>query len=353
MIVDVESSPRVTLAVVSLGTPARLRDCIESLVHHQSKHPFAVVNVVNPAGPLTTDATWDMPDVVTVVHPAANLGWAGGLHAARRATSSEFLVWIQEDMHVLDGWLDALVDAADENQDVSAFGSRAVDEAGNPAGFSAGLASPAFAVREWNDTDTVATSVPTELFRADWITSKGLLTRVAAWDEVGGANPAMFPLNHVDKDYCTHLRAHGHSVALVPDARLVHLGSQSAPSSFRHFLLDWQEPDFNARWGGVVAALTTGAKPPVDHNCKEWFPGTTQHDDPVREVIRVCGEVATTMIVAYSKWAAKDTRRQLERLDDAHRAELEGLRRSTSWRVTAPLRAVGGALHWVASGRRE
>ena len=89
----------------------------------------------------------------------------------------------------------------------------------------------------------------------DWVTSKGCLTRTAAFDEVGGPDPRLWPLNHVDKDYCTHLRCHGWDVALVPDARLRHHGSQSSPSAFREFLGEWRDAWFDERWAGAVGAL--------------------------------------------------------------------------------------------------
>lgn len=342
-----DASTRVCLAVVALGTPQRLRDCLESLAAHESRHAFSVVVVVNPAVGTDTALEFPFPPDVLVVRPPLNLGWSGGLHHARQRTDAEYLVWVQEDMGVLAGWLDALVDAADATPDVAAFGSFAVDAEGEPDGVNGGMAEPARDVRYWNDTDTSAARRPVELERLDWVTSKGLLTRTSAWDEVGGPDPSLFPLNHVDKDYSTHLRAHGHGIALVPTARLRHLQSQSAPSMFRVFVSDHREPGFNATYGPIVEALAAGATT-VEHECKPWFPGTSQRDDPDAAVAAVVARESSTMLIAFAKWANRYTAQQVQHqaevdvnLIESGRREVAATYENTlSWRVTKPIRAI-------------
>ena len=319
-----DADARVCLAVVALGTPQRLRDCLESLAGHSSRHPFSVICVVNPAVDEETATAFDVPPGVSVVRPSLNLGWPGGLHFARQRTRAEYLVWVQEDMRVLDGWLDELVDAADANPAIAAFGSFAVDDDGEPAGISAGRAHPPHDVSRWNETDTTASRRPTAIETADWVTSKGLLTRTTAFDEIGGPNPSLFPLNHVDKEYTTHLRAHGHAVALVPTARLVHLQSQSAPSMFRRFVSEYRDPQVNATIGPLAESLAAGAST-VEHDCKPWFPGTSQNTDPDAAVAAAVARESTTMLIAFAKWADRFTDAAVghQRDVDNHAASIE------------------------------
>lgn len=262
------ATTRINVAVVALGDTPRLRACLAALVGHRSSHTFSVTCVVNPAEPV--DQPIDgLPEGIHLVRPAANLGWSGGLHAARGETRGEFLAWVQEDMVVNAGWLDALVDAATAHPMGGMFGAVGVDADGRPVPVNAGDAVPFDEVGRWNESDRTATDLADAPAEYDWVTSKGSLTRLTAWDELGGLDPRYFPLNHGDKDFCTHLRAHGWKNLLVPDATFRHEGSTSAPGFFREFLAGWQEPRFNERWGSVVAELAR-SDGPVPHPCAEW-----------------------------------------------------------------------------------
>lgn len=341
--------------IVSLGVSQHLAACLDSLASHDSRDSFRVVWVNNDPGaePSTAPA---LPDEVLRVDVTSNLGWAGGLHVGRAHLDSEYLVWVQDDMQVSPGWLDALMTAADAHPDIAAFGSLAMLDDGRLDGPSGGRALPHDDVARWNDHDAAAGTPPTELTRHDWVTGKGMLTRVAAWDEVHGTDPRQFPLNHVDKDYFTHLRAHGYSVALVPGARLTHVGSASSPSQFRLFLPPWQEPRFNARWGGPVAAMDA-APGPVAHECSAWLP---EPSDPARileHVRRAVGDEASRMLIPAVRWTSSAHLKEVE--DRAHAfmlveigASEQRFVTSASWRVTAPLRAAAELLRRLRrSGR--
>lgn len=340
MLVGHSEAPRVTLVVVALGRTERLEECLTSLVAHASRTPFSIVCVINPLGPGDDEGDRAQPasgefaldaPAIHLVELDVNLGWAGGLHAGRAAVSpsSEFIAWIQDDMVVADGWLDALVTAADENPAVGAFGSSQVDEAGVISVFNAGRAEPVDNMDRWNATDQTAGGLPAAVTRYDWVTSKGLLTRTAAWDDVGGPDPALFPLNHVDKDYCSHLRVHGWAVALVPDAHLRHRGNQSAPGPLREFLSDWQLPRLTRRWAGPLTELGAGGVRVVAHDCTRERTIDVEHW-VARESSRI--------VVGFARWAESRRRHDHALLLSAS-ADALAIRRTLSWRITAPLRA--------------
>ena len=203
------------------------------------------------------------------------------------------------------GWLDALVDAADAHPEIGGFGAVRVDDAGRVLAHNAGRAEPLDAVARWNDTDTTAEALPAEVTTYDWVTSKGFLTRTAVFDEVGGPDPRLWPLNHVDKDYCTHVRCHGYAVALVPSARLRHTGSESAPTTLRTFLASWREPWLDERWHGPLAALSGRTAAVVTHPCADWR-GVAPASVPLDAVGAVVGLEASRMLVPLSRFAAHE-----------------------------------------------
>lgn len=326
MFAPADLSPLVDIQVIARGDSARLRACLDSLVTHVAEAAFTITCVVNPAGRHDAPLT-DLPDGVRVLSPDMNLGWAGGLHLARSQTRAPYLVWAQEDMRVAPGWLDALVAAADREPRAGAIGSAEVDPVSRAAnGYAGGFALPAESVAGWNSTDVLRAGARVHGVALDWVTSKGMLTRAEAFDDVHGPDPRLYPLNHVDKDYCTHLRSHGWTLYLEPAAQLFHEGSRSAPALFRHFLLEWQEPDFDRRWAAVVRHLGPGGARRIDHECVPWAAGD------MAAIERLCGREASLMLVPLSRYAAVRI--------DGLQGELDAMRRSRSWRVTAPLRAL-------------
>ena len=87
----------------------------------------------------------------------------------------------------------------------------------------------------------------------------------------------------------------------------------------------WIDDAFNAAWGDAAAALAEdpGVRPP--HPC----PGAPS----MAEVERACAIEASRMVVPFSRFAVEYYEPQLARYES-----------SKSWRWTAPLRAVVGAL---------
>lgn len=344
------ASARVALVVVALGRTERLLRCLRSLVSHESMVPFSIVCVLNPleSAPLGDGAAAEIDQQldamgVPVIEPRLNLGWSGGLHEGRRAIDVELFAWMQDDMEVLPGWLDALAGAADENPQVGAFGSVRVDREGVVQLFNGGWAVPDDLLR-WSSTDTTLQQRPVGVQRLDWVTSRGLLVRTRAWDEVGGSDPSLYPLTYVDLDFCTHLRAHGWGVALVGDATVWHAHNQSAPGLMREYLNDRLTPRVQQRWSAVVSALPQGAAATQPHSCTR---------DRADDVPGWAAREATDIVVQFSRWV--EGRRSADRAEitalsadldaavmDAHgaRAELAELRASRSWRITAPLRAL-------------
>ena len=315
MFVTFDPGVRVHLGVVALGDPPRLQDCLSALVGHGSRHDFAVSCVVNRDALRLAPLRVDVPAGVRVERPRANLGWSGGLHLLRTLSDAELFVWVQDDMLPEPGWLDALVDAADAHPSVGVFGALRVGDEGEVLLYSGGWARPPDAVAGWNATDTTAEDTPTKVTRLDWVTSKGCLTRTRVFDEVGGPDPRLWPLNHVDKDYCTHVRCHGYDVALVPSARLRHAGSQSSPSPFREFLNEWRNGWFDERWAGPAAALDGRTSGATDHLCAEW------RAEEVGLVEGLSGREATAMLVPL----ARDQATRVSMLQEQHEAEVRSL----------------------------
>jgi GT2 family glycosyltransferase len=313
--VPFDPDARVHVGVVALGTAQRLQDCLDGLVAHESRHEFVVSCLVNPLTVDEAPITIEVPDGVRLLRSAANLGWAGGLQRLRPLVDADYFVWGQDDMVPEPGWLDALVDAADGHPRVGAFGAVGLGADGEVVLHNGGMAEPPGDVAGWSSTDATPTALPEGVTVLDWVTSKGCLTRAEAFDEIGGPDPRLWPLNRVDLDFSTHLRCHGWEVALVPTARLRHVGSQSAPSPFRTFLLEWRDGWFDRQWAASVTALHGRSAGEVPHPCAPW---RSAEADAVEVA---AGREASKMVVPFARFQARLLQESQATLDE-HAAAL-------------------------------
>lgn len=318
---------------MTLGATSRLRACLEALVAHRSEHDFVVSLLVNPVTVSDQPTPEGVPDGVHMEHAGSNLGWAGGLQRLRGLCDAELFAWVQDDMTPHPGWLDALVDAAASHPRVGLFGAVGLDDRDQVVLHNGGLAVPPDHVAGWSSTDTSPRSLPADVTVLDWVTSKGCLTRVAAFDEVGGPDPRLWPLNRVDLDYSTHLRCHDWEVALVPGARLRHASSQSAPSALRTFLLDWRDHWFDEQWAEAVGALHGRPSGVVDHPCAEW------RSTVVDAVEAASGQAATRMLVPFARAQAAN----LQGLREQHEEEVQALTAELA-RAEAEVEALTGSV---------
>lgn len=334
---------RVTLALVALGFGPTTVELLRQLADHRANTSFDVVCVVNAHDGSEIDA----PAGVKVVTHRANLGWVGGLHIARAHAQGDYLAWLQEDIVVLEGWLDSAVAALDSQPRAGIVGSVIVDDAGNLNGLQCGQVPPGTPVQLWSSygIEPDRDSAP---FQCDWISSGGSVVRLEAWDQIGGVDVRLYPLGFVDFGFCAHLRLHGWEVWNQPAAAIKHgrHGSRPGPviefSSIRNLRLIQEE------FAGLLPLEGSAAGTTTPHRCVPWL---GEAPERIGELTLI---EASLLVLPFSRFAAATA---AERLADAHwladeaRGNLLAVERSHSWRITAPLRATSRLLRWRSRGK--
>jgi GT2 family glycosyltransferase len=250
--------PRVSIIIPTLGGDLIL-GCLDSLRRNiSSAVPYEVVVVAN--GPCAAHAATPelSSEVVRVLTSAANLGFGGGCNRGAAHSSGEFLVLLNDDIEVLPGWLEALVETADRRPDAGAVGSLilfpdgAIQEAGSIA---------------WRDGSTLAVgrgdSVAGNSYnfvrRVDYCSACSLLVRREAWEALGGFDPRYFPAYYEDIDLCFGLARAGWHTLFEPRSRVIHHESASSTTPRKLFLMLRHRETFQRKWARELAECEPAA----------------------------------------------------------------------------------------------
>ena len=245
-------SPRVSVVITGWKEAPHLPACLSSIARNRPRVPFEVIVSLNEPSDALLARLGRTTTGVEVLTATVNRGFGGACNAAVRVARGEFVMVLNDDADVEEGWLDGLVAAADDNPRSGAVGSR--------------LRGPDGKLQEdgtvlWADgsvtlVDRYHQPHPPPapgIRRVDYCSAASLLVRKSSWDAVGGFDEGYFPAYYEDVDLCLKLHAIGQEVLLQPASVVLHRHGASAPMRYRLFLRDRNRIRLTRRWAHVLA----------------------------------------------------------------------------------------------------
>ncbi len=180
-----------------------------------------------------------------VVAAGRNAGFAAGCHAGARATRAPLLFFCNPDAALAPGCVDALRAAAGEQPGWGAWQALVTLPGGNEVNTSGGVThwlGMGWA-GQYGAPVAAAAPAPREV---SFASGAALVVRRAAWDALGGFEPAYFMYGE-DLDLSLRLRLAGWGVGVVPAARVQH-AYEFAKGTYKWFLLE------RNRWWTILGA---------------------------------------------------------------------------------------------------
>jgi GT2 family glycosyltransferase len=231
-----------------MGNPL-IRRCLQSLRQHITPAiPHEIVVVANgPSAAHLASAVSPFSSPVRLLTSVANLGFGGGCNRGAAETGGEFLIFLNDDIEILPGWLEALLETADRHPDAGAVGSLIL--------FPNGAIQEAGAIT-WRDGSTLclARGHPLEanshdcVRSVDYCSACSLLVRRHLWDAIGGFDPRYFPAYYEDVDLCFGIARAGFRTLFQPRSRAIHHETASSTTPRRDFLVLRNRETFRNKW---------------------------------------------------------------------------------------------------------
>jgi GT2 family glycosyltransferase len=227
-----------SIVMLSWNAQNYTRIALES-IRSYTRHPHEIIIVDNGSGPETTDWLRTLDDV-RVIYNASNRGFAGGNNQGIAAARGEYVVILNNDVVVTDGWLEAMIDGLRRNPLTGVTAPRSNKVAGIQL------------LPDANYPDVNSMHRYAAERRAAWRKTGFFVDRAIGFclcidrrviDEIGGIDERFGAGNFEDDDFCIRVRAAGYKIYVCEDAFIHHFGSVT----FAANKIDWQA-SMNENW---------------------------------------------------------------------------------------------------------
>jgi len=223
--------PLATVLIPVHGKWQVTRRCLESLAAAATRTTFQVL-VVDDASPDRTRAKLETVRGVEVVGLDANVGFVRACNAGFGQARGRYVVLLNNDVEVRDGWLDALVEAAEADPRIALVGAKLLDADGTlqEAGGITFRDGSGWKVGRGEDPNAPAYQHPRDV---DYCSGAALLVRRDLLEAVGGFDERFAPAYYEDVDLAFTARQRGLRVVYEPRSEVVHFEGLSHGTDVR------------------------------------------------------------------------------------------------------------------------
>lgn len=223
-------SYKVSIVILNWNGADMLSSFLPSVVKNSQGDDIEICVADNGSTDSSCEVLQEHFPSVRLIRLDRNYGFAEGYNQALKYVSAKYVVLLNSDIEVTEGWLSPIVDYMDQHTYVAAcqpkilsYRNRHMFEyAGASGGFIDKYGYPFCRGRifDFAETDNGQYDTPIEIF---WATGAALFIRKDVYDEVGGLDGRFFA--HMEEiDLCWRLCSRGYKLMCIPQSVVYHVG---------------------------------------------------------------------------------------------------------------------------------
>lgn len=214
--------PRVSIIVLAWNELPYTKECVAS-IQASTRPPYELILVDNGSTDETLEFFRTVPGAKIVAN-GSNLGFAGGNNRGILAATGDYIIILNNDTLVTDGWLDRLVACAEGDPAIGIVGPMSNYVSGPQlvpdASYADYPALQAYA-REFYERHRGRRSDTNRLVGFCMLIKREVIARIGLLDESFGLG------NFEDDDYCLRARQAGFRLVIAGDVFIHHFGSRT------------------------------------------------------------------------------------------------------------------------------
>lgn len=233
-----------------------LSDCLGSVARtvDGKAMPYEVIVLFQQTSRPSVESFLAGVQGVRDLHARLNLGFGGGNNFAARYARGKYLILLNDDTVTQHGWLQALVDMAESDEQIGVVGSRILfpDAHLQEAGAILWSDGSCYPVGRGDAQGSLSYSYVRPV---DYASANGMLVRRDTFEQAGGFDERFFPGYYEDVDLCLTIRHElGRRIVYEPRSVILHREAATANRDphFRSFLFRRHQTALCMKWAHVL-----------------------------------------------------------------------------------------------------
>lgn len=221
---------KTAVVILNWNGEAMLRQFLPSVISGSCEEGTVVYVADNASTDRSCEVVEKEFPSVRLIRLERNYGFAEGYNRALAQVEAEYVVLLNSDVEVTDGWLQDMVTYMDTHPEVAACQPKILsyqhrnlfEYAGASGGFMDRYGYP-FCRGRVLDTVEEDKGQYEDIIPVFWATGAALMIRLEVYRKVGGLDARFFA--HMEEiDLCWRLRSRGYELVCIPSSKVYHVG---------------------------------------------------------------------------------------------------------------------------------
>lgn len=216
----VEEKPKVSIVIPVYNQIHYTYDCLVSILEHTKDVSYEVII----ADDVSTDATAYLDRYaknLVICRNSTNQGFLRNCNQAARSARGEYIMFLNNDTQVTEGWLSSLVELIESDETIGMVGSKLMYPDGRlqEAGGIIWSDGSGWNYGRLDDPDKPEYNYVKDV---DYISGAAILLSAKLWNQIGGFDTRFAPAYCEDSDLAFEVRKAGLRVVYQPKSRVIH-----------------------------------------------------------------------------------------------------------------------------------